>query len=153
VFSSYQDELIRLFAGMRNIDSVADALARTARYGKCPRRERQVISAASTRIDVPEGAVLAREGGRGRELVIVLTGGASVSSGGREISALLAGDHFGDIALLDDGISDATVVAQTPMTLAVVNPGEFTGLLDRCPTLARAVLSNLASRMRMVAAA
>ena len=42
---------------------------------------------------------------------------------------------------------------ETAMTLAVVSPGEFNGLLDRCPTLARAVLSSLASRMRAVAAA
>lgn len=138
---------------MRSIDSVADALGRTARYGKCPRRERQVISQVSTRIDVPEGAVLAREGGPGHEFVIVLTGGATVTSGGREISALLAGDHFGDLALLDNGISDVTIVAATPMALAVVSPGEFTGLLDRCPTLARAVLSSLANRMRAFAAA
>jgi CRP/FNR family cyclic AMP-dependent transcriptional regulator len=137
---------------MRSVDSVADALGRTARYGKCGRRERQLISQASTRIDVPGGAVLAREGAAGREFVIVLTGGASVTSGGREISALLAGDHFGEFALLDDGINTATVVAHTPMALAVVSPGEFDGLLDRCPTLARAVLSSLANRMRSVAA-
>ena len=97
--------------------------------------------------------MLAREGAPGHEFVIVLTGGAAVTRGGREISALLAGDHFGDVALLDDGVSAATVVAQTPMTLAVVNPGEFNGLLDRCPTLARAVLNGLANRMRAVAAA
>lgn len=142
-----------LFPGMRSVDSVADALGRTARYGKCPRRERQVISQVSTRIDVPEGAVLAREGAPGHEFVIVLTGGASVTSGGREITALLAGDHFGDRALLDDGVSTVTIVAATPMALAVVSPGEFNGLLDRCPTLARNVLSSLATRIRSGAAA
>jgi CRP-like cAMP-binding protein len=137
---------------MRSVDSVADALGRTARYGRCARRERQLISQASTRIDVPEGTVLAREGAPGREFVIVLTGGASVIGGGREISALLAGDHFGDIALLDHGVSPVTVVAETPMSLAVVNPAEFGGLLDRCPSVARAVVTSLASRMRTVAA-
>jgi CRP-like cAMP-binding protein len=152
VFSSYQDARPALFPGMRSADSVADALARTARYGKCPRRERQLISQASTRIDVPEGAVLAHEGAPGRGFVIVLTGGASVTTGSREVSALLAGDHFGDVALLDDGISPVTIVAETPMSLAVVNPAEFSALLDHCPVIARAVLDSLASRMRSVAA-
>jgi CRP/FNR family transcriptional regulator, cyclic AMP receptor protein len=135
------------------MDSVADALGRTARYGKCARRERQAISQACTLIDVPAGAVLAREGGRGREFVIVLAGGASVHSGGRATSALLAGDHFGDVALLDDGPNPATIVAETRMSLAVVSPAEFSGLLDRSATVARAVLNSLASQLRAGVAA
>jgi CRP-like cAMP-binding protein len=133
---------------MKRVDSVADALGRTARYGRCPRRERQVISQVSTRIDVPAGAVLARQGRPGREFAIVLTGGASVFADGRLASALLAGDHLGDVALLETGHSPATVVAETPMTLAVVGATEFNTLLERSPSVARAVLSSLASRLR-----
>ena len=132
---------------MRSADSVADALGRTTRYGKCSRRERQAFSQASTRLDVPAGAVLARAGSVGREFAIVLTG-AAVATSGRQESALLAGDHFGDVALLDAGPTPATVIAATPMTLAIVGPTEFSAVLDRCPTIARAVLDGLAGRLR-----
>lgn len=133
---------------VRRLDSVADALGRTARYGKCPRRERQAISQASTRVDVPAGAVLATQGRPGRQFFIVLTGAASVLQGGRVVSALLAGDHFGDAALLDGGRSWATVVAETPMALTVVGPNVFGALLERSPSVARAVLQTLAGHVR-----
>jgi CRP-like cAMP-binding protein len=133
---------------MRTVDSVADALSRTARYGNCGRRERQTFSQASTLLDVPAGTVLAREGDFGREFGIVLTGAATVCSTGRPESALLAGDHFGADALLDIGPDAATVVAATRMTLAVVGPTEFTVVLHGCPTVTRAVLADLAGMLR-----
>ena len=137
---------------MRNVDSVADALGRTTRYGKCSRRERQAFSQASTRLDVPAGTVLAHQGGIGREFAIVLTG-AAVATAGRKESALLAGDHFGDVALLDAGPNPATVVAATPMTLAIVGPSDFPAVLERCPTITRSVLDGLAGRLRATVSA
>lgn len=130
---------------------MADALGRTTRYGRCRRRERQVISQASTLIDVPAGAVLPQHGRR--QFAIVLTGAATLlADDGRE-SALLAGDHFGEGALLGVGPSDGTVVAATPMSLAVVAPTEFHVLLERSPALLRAVLDGLAHRLRLQVAA
>lgn len=137
---------------MRRADTVADAIGRTTRYGKCNRRERRAFSQASTLLDVPAGAVLAREGSVGREFAIVLTGAAVATTGRRE-SALLAGDHFGDVALLDGGLTPATVVAATPMTLAIVGPSDFPAVLDRCPTIARSVLDGLAGRVRATVSA
>jgi CRP-like cAMP-binding protein len=133
---------------MRTTDSVADALARTARYGTCSRRERRAFSQASSLLEVPAGTVLARQGGTGREFGIVLTGAATVAAPGRPESALLAGDHVGADALLDTGRTGATVVAATPMTLAVVGPTEFDAVLDGCPSVTRAVLDDLAGTLR-----
>jgi CRP-like cAMP-binding protein len=127
---------------------VAEALGRTARYGRCSRRERQAISQAGRRREVPAGTVLARQGQPAREFAIVLTGGANVYTDGRLASALLAGDHFGDVALLGDGRSPATVVAETAMSLAVVPAGGFTALLERSPAVACAVVGSLAGRLR-----
>jgi CRP-like cAMP-binding protein len=133
---------------MRSTDSVADALARTTRYGRCHRRERRAFSLASSLLSVPAGTVLAQQGSTGREFAIVLTGAATVATVGRPESALLAGDHFGADALLDLGPNSETVVAATPMTLAVVGPTEFGAVLDGCPTITRSVLSGLADALR-----
>lgn len=133
---------------MRNRDSVMDALGCTTRYGKCPRRERKAISQAATLLDVPTGAVLAHEGTLHRQFVIVLSGAATIRRGGRVKSALLAGDHFGDVDLLDDRPNSATVVAETPMKVAVVGPAEFGPLLERSPSIARAVLGTMATQVR-----
>ncbi len=142
-----------LLTGMRNRDSVADALGRTARYGNLARRERQAISQASTLLRVPAGAVLAREGTLHRQFVIVLAGAATIRTGERVTSALLAGDHFGAVGMYEDGPNKHSVVAETPMTLAVVGPVEFGGLLERSPSIAKAVIDGLASKVRSIAPA
>ncbi len=133
---------------MRKTDTVADALGRTTRYAKCSRRERQAISQASTWLEVPAGTVLAREGSVARQFGIVLTGAATIAGAGLRESALLAGDHFGAEALLDLGLTAGTVVAETRMTLAVVGPTEFGAVLDRCPSVTRAVLNGIADALR-----
>jgi CRP-like cAMP-binding protein len=138
---------------MRTSDSVADALRRTARYGSITRRERQAISQAATRLDVPAGTVLASEGTLHRQFVIVLTGAATVRSNGQIKSALLAGDHFGDFEICNATSNTATVVAETEMSVAVVSPGEFDTLIERSPTLAKAVLETMADRARPAASA
>jgi CRP-like cAMP-binding protein len=138
---------------MRTSDSVAEALRLTARYGSCPRRERQAISQVSTLLDVPAGAVLAEQGSLHRQFVIVLTGAATIRTDGRITSALLAGDHFGDVDLVNSAATSATVVAETPMSVAVVGPREFDTLIERSPTVAKAVVGTLASRSRSVAVA
>jgi CRP-like cAMP-binding protein len=95
--------------------------------------------------------VLAEQGSIGRQFVIVLTGAATVAAAGRPESALLAGDHFGEDALLDMGPTPATVVAATHMTLAVVGPADFGAVLESCPTVTRSVLDGLAGVVRSTA--
>jgi CRP/FNR family cyclic AMP-dependent transcriptional regulator len=138
---------------MKTHDSVAASLSGTARYANCARRELQDISRTCTRITVPTGTVLTTEGVRGLDFAIVLEGSATVRRGTHELPALHAGDHFGEVSLLDEGPNLVTVVAATPMTLAVVGPAEFGHLLERSPAVSRAVLSSLAQRVRTGVAA
>jgi CRP/FNR family cyclic AMP-dependent transcriptional regulator len=147
-WNTYQFGGRLLLRGMKTHDSVAAALSGTARYGNCGRRELQDISRTCTRVTVPAGTVLATEGERRLDFGIVVEGTATVRSGTHDLVALQPGDHFGEVALLDDGPSLVTVIAATPMTLAVVGPAEFGSLLERSPAVARAVLSGLARRVR-----
>ena len=78
-----------------------------------------------TRIPVPAGKVLAREGRAGLELGIVLDGSARVTRRGHEVGRLEPGDVFGALAIVRGRPSPVTVVACTGMTLAVLHVGEF----------------------------
>ena len=55
---------------------------------------------------------------------------------------------MGELALLDHGPRTASVVATTPLTVLVLGPREFSGLLDEVPTLTHKILANLASTVR-----
>jgi CRP-like cAMP-binding protein len=86
-----------------------------------PRRPR----ALGTRIPVAPGKVLAREGRAGLELGIILDGVARVTRDGREVAWLEPGQGFGAFALVRGVPNPVTIVACTPMTLAVLHVGEF----------------------------
>jgi len=80
--------------------------------------------------------------------VIVLDGTATAFARGAQVASFGPGDCFGELALLDNGPRTATVIADTPMRLAVVGQAEFGALLDSVPVLARRVLAGLARRVR-----
>jgi CRP-like cAMP-binding protein len=85
--------------------------------------------------------------------MIVLSGTAEATRNGKSVASFGAGDYFGEIALLDPGPRTATIVARTPMTLAVIGPTEFGAALDEVPTLAHKIMRGLARRLREVEAA
>jgi CRP/FNR family cyclic AMP-dependent transcriptional regulator len=131
--------------------NVSDLMKAVPMFAMCTTRELRVIGRLSTQRDVPAGKVLTQEGTPGREFVIVLDGEAVATRNGTEVHRFGPGDYFGEIALLDPGERTATVIAQTPMTIAVVSPSEFGDMLDEVPTLAHKVMRGLARQIRELA--
>jgi len=125
-----------------------DILAQVMLFSGCNRKELASIASLATEVDVPAGKVLAREGSAGREFYVILDGKASVTIGGRQVATLGPGDFFGEMALLDQGPRVATVTADTPMEVAVLDPREFSTLVEEHPGVARKILRGLAQRLR-----
>jgi CRP/FNR family cyclic AMP-dependent transcriptional regulator len=135
---------------MRRRPVITQRIRRLPMFATCTERELRAVCRMVTELDVPAGTVLTTEGQPGHEFVIVLDGTAAVSVNGDLVATLRTGDHFGEIALLDDGPRTATVVAETPMALAVVVRPDFIRLLDDVPALSHTVLAKLARRVRAV---
>jgi CRP-like cAMP-binding protein len=125
-----------------------EALSNVILFSGCDSKEISQIASLTTEVDVPEGKVLAREGEPGREFYVILDGKAAVSIDGRDVATLGPGDFFGEMALLDQGPRVATVVASTPMDVAVLDPREFATLIEEHPAVARKVLKVMAQRLR-----
>lgn len=68
-----------------------------------------------------EGAVVIEQGESGRDLFVVLSGALAVrvtfGSAGAEVASLGPGSLLGEMALLEDGVRRATVVAVAPSRL------------------------------------
>jgi CRP-like cAMP-binding protein len=135
---------------MKRYDTVLSRLAAIPIFAGCTRRELSLVSRLATEVDVPAGAQLTTQGRPGNEFAIVLDGTATVAVNGAVVSTLGAGDHYGEMALLDEGPRTATITAQSPMSLAVVGRRDFRNLLDQSPILARTLLVGLARRLREV---
>jgi CRP/FNR family transcriptional regulator, cyclic AMP receptor protein len=125
-----------------------EVLANVLLFSGCDRKELSQIASLATEVDVPAGKVLATEGSPGREFYVILEGKAAVQIGGRDVATLGPGDFFGEMALLDQGPRVATVTSETPMEVAVLDPREFSTLVEEHPGVARKILKVLAQRLR-----
>lgn len=125
-----------------------DHLARVSLFAGADRKELGEIAKLTTELQFEEGTVLVQQGDLGREAFIVVEGAAIASIDGAEVAELGPGDCIGEIALLDKGPRSATVVSRTPMTVLVLDPREFKGLMLQVPAIAIKVATALAERVR-----
>jgi voltage-gated potassium channel len=98
--------------------------------------------------NVPEGAQLTEQGEYGREFYVVVSGSARCDVDGREIRKFGPGSFFGELALLAGGPRSATIIAETPMELLVLDRRDFTILVRVVPDIAVKMLASLAARLQ-----
>jgi CRP/FNR family transcriptional regulator, cyclic AMP receptor protein len=117
-------------------------------FSACSAGQLRTIARSVEEISVPTGSVLVEEGTIGREFFFIVEGTASVRRKGRKIATLGPGRYFGELALLDRKPRSATVVAETDMTLLVLEQRAFNGLLDAMPALSHKLLVAMSQRLR-----
>jgi CRP-like cAMP-binding protein len=95
-----------------------------------------------------EGAEVTTEGSTGAGFFVIAAGNAEVMVGGEHKATLGSGDHFGEIALIDDGVRSASIVAATDLLCYGLTPWEFRPFVEEHPQVAWALLQALARRSR-----
>lgn len=128
--------------------SVIDMLRGVPLFSGCTIKELREIANIGSHIEVPHGEVLTEQGKLGREFFLLLEGKARCLIDGTEVARFGPGDFFGEMALLEHGSRHATVVADGPAKLLVLDGREFRSLLDASPSITRKLLSVLAERER-----
>ena len=108
------------------------------------------LIAASVEVEAFEaGTVVMRESGADNDICFILAGVVSVRVLGREIAARTAGQHVGEMALVDPGQRrSATVVAEDGVVIARLAERSFTALGESHPRLWRNVARELTHRLR-----
>lgn len=105
------------------------------------------IARIADEIDVREGKELIREGDRGRQFFVLISGSADVRRRGRKIATMKKGDFFGELALVSDRPTTATVTVTRPSSVLVVTDTAFKGLLRDFAGVQLKVLQALAERV------
>jgi voltage-gated potassium channel len=126
---------------------IDQTLSRIPIFSECSKKELRAISKLVTPMNVPQGKVLTTEGETGREFMIIASGRATVRRNGRKVATLGAGDFFGELAVLAGVPRTATVVADTDMSVEVLNRQEFSSLLDESPVMAKKILLGAVKRL------
>lgn len=126
-------------------------LARTPLFGGLSKRLRLEVARVAEIHAYEPGAVVVREGSAGSSFFFVLDGHARVLYGTRRVGSLEPGDFFGEVALFTGGRRTATVQADGRLECLEVPGAELDRLIERDPAMAKALLREMASRMRDLA--
>ena len=96
----------------------------------------------------PEGSEVTIEGSTGAGFFVIADGNAEVTVGGEHRATLGQGDHFGEIALIDDGVRSASIVAATDLLCYGMTAWEFRPFVEEHPQVAWSLLQVMARRYR-----
>jgi CRP-like cAMP-binding protein len=123
-------------------------LARVPLFSACNKTELRSLAKRTNDIKVDAGQVIIREYQGAYEFFVVFEGQAEVSREGKRVAVIGPGDFFGELALLDRGLRNATVTALTPMEIIVLPQWDFEQALDEAPRMTRKLLTGMARRLR-----
>jgi CRP-like cAMP-binding protein len=131
--------------------SVGACLPALQLFEGLPTKQLRVVSQLSTPLELPAGTALAQEGTPGREFFMVLAGEVEVSRKHRLVATRGPGSHLGEIALLERCPRTATLVAKTPVSVAVASQGEFASMLQLVPEIAERLDASTTQRLAELA--
>jgi CRP-like cAMP-binding protein len=131
----------------RGASSKVDLLGKVPLFAGLSKRHLQQVARIADEIDLREGKELISEGYSGREFFILLDGSAEVRRKGRKVNIMSPGDFFGEIALLSDRLTTASVTTTQPSRALVITRASFKSLLRDEPAVQLKVLQALADRV------
>jgi CRP/FNR family cyclic AMP-dependent transcriptional regulator len=103
----------------------ATQLKRIPIFKDVPEEDLTVVTTFASSDEVPEGAVIVKEGDFANEFMAIEDGTAKVTRGGEEVGQLGPGDIFGEIGLLEKEKRTATVVATSRVRLIKIEHWEL----------------------------
>ncbi|MCA1727432.1 MAG: cyclic nucleotide-binding domain-containing protein [Actinobacteria bacterium] len=127
-----------------------DPLAIVPLFSALSRRELKRVAQVAKEVSFDAGDVIAEAGEEGLAFYVITSGEADVRRGNTKVAALIPGDFFGEISLLDGGPRTATVVAATPLKCLSILRWDFRKLLEKDPSLVPKILKELSRRLRQI---
>jgi CRP/FNR family cyclic AMP-dependent transcriptional regulator len=141
--------LLEQFQGSDGRQHLIDALVAQPLVGD---KDLAVIVAQRLKLEeVPAGKNLIKQGASDTDLYLILKGAVSIAVDGRVVARKEAGEHVGEMAVVDPVTPrSASVVATADSVVARIAEPDFSALADRHPRLWRRIALELASRLRTV---
>lgn len=131
----------------RRSDPKLEALSRVPLFRSLGKRSLAEVGSIADEVPVPKGRALIREGQPGRQFFVLLAGEVDVRRGGRKVNTLRAGDFFGEMALVSNRSTNATVTTTVDSRVVVITRPSFRRLLRDNPTVQMNVIDALVARI------
>lgn len=97
---------------------------------------------------LPAGQALFKEGDPGELMYVLMSGSAEIIVHNRVVETAEAGAIVGEMAIIDDGVRSATVVAKSDCRWFSIDRKRFNFLIQQTPNFALHVMRVMADRLR-----
>lgn len=132
---------------------LSDQLAQVDLFSGLDHKTLDSLVQRGTTMTFPAGRIVAEQDRDGSTFHLVLTGSATVSVGGEDVTTLSPGRYFGEMSLLDGAPRSATVIAGPEgLKTFTVSQLRFSELLDEDPQVTRQLCVSLVARIRTIEA-
>lgn len=125
----------------------ASGLAAIDLFADCSGDELERLAEVLSTEEHPVGAVLVEEGDLPTKFFVILDGNVTVHRAGRHVADLGPGDFFGELGVLALQRRNATVIATTPLRVAVAMGWDLRRVLEEAPGLGERLGSIASSRV------
>jgi len=99
--------------------------------------------------EVAAGSLIIRQNAHENDLFLIISGELAVIVNGRRIAVRYAGEHVGEMALLDQTVvRSASVIAMTDAVIGKISESSFSAIADAYPILWRHVAQVVSNRLR-----
>ena len=132
---------------MARRDQYLDHLQSVPLFSQCSKKELNAVARLVTPVIVQPGTTFIHEGDVARELMIIESGTATVRGKGRKLTTLGPGAVVGETAIVLERPRNASVTADTEVSMLVIDSRAFSTLLDDIPGFARKILHTVAQRL------
>jgi hypothetical protein len=127
---------------------VEEILPNTRLFGDLDHEELEKVGVVFKTRRFAAGETVIKEGSGGAAFYIIESGEAVVSVAGEPRGVMRAGDHFGEVALIDEGVRTATITASTDLVCRGLTLWEFRPLVEQNGTIAWKLLQTMARELR-----
>jgi pyruvate,water dikinase len=128
--------------------SLGESLMHVSLFSDLARSERDAVARLFTRRVFAPGETVTKEGSDAAAFYLIDSGTASVTVHGVFRRTLGPGDYFGEIALIDQGVRTATVIADCELVCQGITLWDFRPLVESSPAIAWTLLQTLARMLR-----
>ncbi|MBC8418504.1 MAG: cyclic nucleotide-binding domain-containing protein [Proteobacteria bacterium] len=133
----------------------AEILSRVALFSLMKKRDLRRIAKLAKHHSYKKGEIIVREGARDGRLFIVISGEVEVIKGlggGSEkpLRVLRCDNYFGEMALIDDYVRTASVVAKEDTEVLSLDQWNIREEIKKYPSIAIELLQTLGRRLRAV---
>jgi len=127
---------------------VVEALGRVPLFSGVGDRDRKRLAKVMSERTFASGETVTAEGRSGIGFFVIEDGSATVTVKGDEVRSLGPGDHFGEIALIDEGPRSATITAASDLRCRGMASWQFRSFVQEHPEVAWPLLETMAARLR-----